>query len=181
MMTPPDQGTSGVEIERTYLLSAPPILPSHAEAIRIEQGYLPDAADPNAAAADIVEGRIRRKILASGDVRCTHTIKRGHGIRRTEIERPIDVSEFESLWPHTLGRRVRKIRHRVPEKMGSLDVVWEVDIFADMPLALAEVELPSEEIEVRPPDWLATHIVRDVTDEKAYRNYTLATEGPPPA
>ena len=55
------------------------------------------------------------------------------------------------MWPLTLGRRLRKRRHAVPE--GGL--TWEIDQFLDRDLVLAEVELPSAETPVTVPKWLA--------------------------
>jgi len=52
--------------------------------------------------------------------------------------------------------------------------VWEVDEFTDRDLWLAEVELPSADHEAKPPDWLAPHIVREVTNEPEYLNINLA-------
>jgi CYTH domain-containing protein len=44
----------------------------------------------------------------------------------------------------------------------------------DRDLTLAEVELPSADVQPVPPDWLQPYVVRDVTDEAAYVNYNLA-------
>jgi CYTH domain-containing protein len=161
-----------LEIERKYLLGDLPDLPSNATPLRLEQGYLPDDD-----ASATTEGRIRRSTTATGDVTCTHTIKHGDGVTRIERERVISIDEFEQLWSGTEGRRVRKTRYKIPARMGDRDVTWEIDRFDDRALVLAEVELPSADIDVRFPDWLAPHVVREVTDEPAYRNYSLATSG----
>lgn len=151
-----------LEIERVFLLSRLPDLPPH-EAVRIEQGYLPDDG------AAGVEGRVRRS-TKGGQVRCVHTVKKGLGLVRTEVEREIPVLEFERLWPSTAGRRIVKTRHKVKEG----DLTWEVDRFDGLDLVLAEVELPSADTPVTPPAWLAPHIVREVTEDPSYRNYEIA-------
>lgn len=162
-----------LEIERTYLLDRMPELPPGAIELRIEQGYLPE---PPAGAPEhddprwIHEGRLRRVIAPDGTVRCVHTIKRGSGLVRSEIECEISIEAFERAWPRTAGRRLRKRRYRV-ESDGRC---WEVDAFDDLDLVLAEVELPDPEAAVVIPDWLQPRIVREVTDEKQYRNYELA-------
>ena len=53
-------------------------------------------------------------------------------------EAQVHIDAFQRAWPSTIGRRVRKQRHRVRD--GAL--VWEVDRFLDWPLWMAEVELP---------------------------------------
>jgi adenylate cyclase len=55
---------------------------------------------------------------------------------------------------------------------GSL--VWEIDVFSDRDLVLAEIELPADDTAVNLPPWLAPHVVREVTDEAAYVNLNLA-------
>jgi CYTH domain-containing protein len=170
---PAERAAEPMEIERKYLLDGCPDLPPGAEAVRIEQGYLPDPAPDDAGPAGAApgEGRLRRTTAGDGTVVLTHTIKRGDGLCRTEIERTISAAEFERAWPGTAGRRLAKTRFRVP---GS-PVVWEIDVFDDFDLVLAEAELPSPGFSVTVPNWLAPHVVREVTDDPRYRNFALAT------
>lgn len=156
-----------LEIERTYLLARLPDLPPGCAQLQIEQGYLPD---PEPGSDEVLEGRIRRTRYPDGTVKCTHTIKRGEGLVRTEQERTIDEAEFEQHWAATEGRRLRKVRHKVP--VGSH--TWEVDQFLDVPLVMAEVELESADEQVDLPAWLADCVVEDVTELRAYRNFNLA-------
>jgi adenylate cyclase len=156
-MSPP------LEIERTYLLSGMPPIPPGAEIWMIAQGYLvPGAAE--------VEGRIRRIVRPDGRTSFFHTIKSGTGLVRTEEEREIAREAFDRLWPSTAGRRLSKTRHRVE----SGGFTWEIDQFHGIELVLAEVELPDADAEAPIPDWLAPHVVRDVTEEPQYRNYEIA-------
>lgn len=163
-----------LEIERTYLLDRLPDLPAGAIELRIEQGYLPEPGDPAAGDRDaneaLREGRLRRVRHPDGTVRCAHTIKRGSGLVRTEIEREISEKEFERAWPRTEPRRLRK-RRFIVEDGGQW---WEIDHFDDLNLVLAEIELADADAAIEIPGWLAPHIVREVTDEKQYRNYELA-------
>lgn len=161
-------GEPTYEIERVWLLSAVPAIPAGAERWTIEQGYL-DAASG-------VEGRVRSITYPDGRREFVHTIKSGEGLVREESERVITGDEFERLWPATLGRRIRKVRHRVRE--GAF--VWEVDEFLDWPLAMAEVELPEASTEVTPPAWLRGVLGREVTNDPRYRNSALAFKGLPP-
>jgi peptide-methionine (R)-S-oxide reductase len=168
----PSGARRSVEIERKFLLSGLPRLPADAEPWRIEQGYLPDPARPGGAGGggDVTEGRLRRAVGPDGSVRHTHTVKRGLGIERAEIERPLDESEFEAHWPRTAGRRLRKTRYRV----AAGGRFWEVDEYPDLGLVLAEIEIESADERVALPEWLAPHVVREVTGEARYTNYRLA-------
>jgi len=47
-------------------------------------------------------------------------------------------------------------------------------VFEDRDLLLAEVELPSTYTQLTLPDWLAPHVVREVTNEPDYVNLNLA-------
>ena len=130
-----------MEIERVWLLSGMPELPSHAEALTIRQGYLP-IGDPDAPFPEDPEvvpetGRIRSIQRAGGALSHVHTIKRGHGLVREERERPITPAAFEAAWPATAGRRLSKTRWRVSEGGRT----WEIDRFDHLDLVLAEVEL----------------------------------------
>ncbi len=160
-----------LEIERTFLLRAMPEIPSEAVRWRIEQGYM--------AGDGMEEGRLRRVDAADGSSTFTHTIKRGTGLVREEHERRIDAAEFSRLWPLTEGRRLRKIRHRVERG----PVTWEIDEFIGLPpiegraLVMAEVEIPAgmqpEAVDI--PPWIRAVLVREVTEEPRFRNFSLAT------
>jgi CYTH domain-containing protein len=89
---------------------------------------------------------------------------------RMELEEATPKAVFDGLWRLTRGRRLRKRRHAVRE--GSL--VWEIDVFLDRELVLAEVELPTEDAPVTLPEWLAPFVVREVTSERRYENHHLA-------
>ena len=65
---------------------------------------------------------------------------------------------------------MRKRRFHVAD--GAL--TWEVDRFLDRDLVLAEIELESADAPVTFPDWLAPHVVREVTDDGEYTNRQLA-------
>lgn len=51
---------------------------------------------------------------------------------------------------------------------------WEIDVFRDRQLVLAEIELQAMNEEFELPAWLAPYIVREVTKEVAYLNSELA-------
>ena len=153
-------GAADIEIERKYLLSEMPPSLEGRPCREIDQGYIP---------GERLQERVRR-IRTDGEEWYVRTVKVGSGIRRIELQEDTDRETFEVLWPLTRGRRVIKRRYRVPE--GRL--VWEVDEFTDRDLVLAEVELPSEDVKPRLPEWIAPYVVREVTGEPEYLNVTLA-------
>jgi len=158
------------EIERVFLLRGHPEPMPSGETWRIEQGYLPPAADAGSGDDGMLEGRLRRIERPDGSVRHVHTVKRGFGLVREEIEREIDADAFAREWPRTEGRRLSKVRTRV--RAG--DRTWEVDRFLDLPVVLAECELPSADAPLEVPPWLAPFVEREVTEEPAFRNFELA-------
>ena len=153
-----------MEIERKFVLAAPPAgLEQHPHA-RIEQGYL--ALDPNG-----TEVRLRRM----GEDR-TLTIKSGSGLVRTEDVLELGAEHFDALWPLTEGRRIVKTRHRVPLDGG---LIAEVDVYEDAleGLVVAEVEFGDEAASraFQAAGWLGD----EVTGDKRYANRTLAVSGRP--
>jgi adenylate cyclase len=169
----------GREIERVWVLCADPAIPPGAdvEVWEIDQGYLAPAAQTEAELARLgfPEGRLRRVVEPSGAERFFHTVKRGAGMVREEIEREITRAEFDAAWPHTQGRRIAKTRRRVRD--GGL--VWEVDRFRDLPLVMAEVELPAADVRLELPAWIAPLVLREVSEDPRYRNSALAMYGMP--
>ena len=153
-----------MEIERKFVLAAPPAGLDAREHARIEQGYV--ALDGNG-----TEVRVRRR----GDKRVM-TIKSGSGLVRTEEEWPLEAERFDALWPLTDGRRVVKTRYLVPLDDG---LTAEVDVYEGTldGLVTAEVEFASEADSeaFAAPDWLG----REVTGDAGYANRALAVSGLP--
>jgi len=153
-----------VEIERKFLVAAPPADLERHPSSAIEQGYL--AIEPGG-----IEVRVRRRDGAS-----VLTAKAGTGRTRAEEEIEIDGAAFERLWPLTAGRRVEKVRHLIPAGDG---LTIELDVYGgDLAgLVVAEVEFPDEAAADAfvPPAWLGA----DVTDDERYKNHRLAVDGRP--
>jgi CYTH domain-containing protein len=103
------------------------------------------------------------------------TVKGGEGKAREEIEVPISKKAFASVWPLTEGKRIAKVRYRIPVGKDTV----ELDVYRGKlaGLATAEVEFDSDrELRgFRPPPWLG----REVTDRKEFGNSRLATSGKP--
>jgi CHAD domain-containing protein/CYTH domain-containing protein len=153
-------GGGRVEIERKFLLRGLPAQASAVAPLEIAQGWLPGVE---------VRERVRHVRGPEGE-RWYRTIKLGMGLQRPEFEEQIGRAVFEQLWPLTQGCRVFKRRHRV----SAGERVWEIDDFSDRDLVLAEVELPSPDSPCELPDWLAPHVVREVTGDPEYTNLKLA-------
>ena len=155
----------GQEIERKFLVwEVPPDLDQYP-ASEIAQGYL--AIEPDGS-----EVRLRRR----GAQEDTLTVKTGRGRVRGEREIDLSSEQFDALWPLTEGRRVEKTRYELPADGG---LVIELDVYRGglEGLVVAEVEFPSEDDAERfeAPAWFGA----DVTDDDAYKNRRLATDGRP--
>ena len=153
-----------MEIERKFLVEAPPGDVGRHPSSAIEQGYL--AIEPGG-----IEVRVRRR-----DGKAVLTAKAGTGRTRAEEEVAIDADAFERLWPLTAGRRVEKVRYLIPAGDG---LTIELDVYGgDLAgLVVAEVEFPDEATAdaFAPPAWLGA----DVTDDERYKNHRLAVDGRP--
>lgn len=150
-----------MEVERKYLLREAPPHARRVPPTRIDQGWIPGTQ---------LRERLRRSTKPDGTVRCTRTIKFGPTAARVELEEQTTDSLFEAMWPLTRDARIRKLRHAVADG----EHVWEIDVFLDRELVLAEVELSSLDDVVAMPEWLAPYVVREVTDDPAYLNAVMA-------
>lgn len=175
------------EIEHRYLLSGvPKNLMRHSHSvIDVRHVYL---------ATDNIQERFsRRKYLkdrskVEGHKVYRRTVKIGHGLDRLEFKDVTTKALYKEMRDLSHASHLHKVRHRraqpivevtdfaeaIQEDYGITDFVWEVDTFVDRELFLAEVEVPWPGCPVKPPDWLAPHIVREVTDELQYEGVALA-------
>lgn len=151
------------EIERKFVVLDVPSPAVLGSGVRIRQGYLAEDGD--------VEVRVRM----AGET-ATLTVKAGSGLVRTEVESVVSQVEAEALWPHTEGRRIDKVRHRV----ALAHAVAEVDVYGGglAGVIVAEVEFDSEVASDRfdPPPWFGP----EVTGVPGWSNAALARLGRPP-
>jgi CYTH domain-containing protein len=143
-----------IEIERRFLcLSLEDEALRHAERTTIRQGYL-------------TEGEPAVRIRQMGGAYLL-TIKSGRGLKRHEIELPVEPAAGEALMAMVGERKLEKVRCRIGR--------WEIDLFQGKlhGLVLAEVELEHEE-EPLPPPPPGVHLGREVTDERTFTNQHLA-------
>ena len=151
------------EIERKFLVDEIPSAAIDTNCDLIDQGYLVSDGE--------IEIRLRRKAED-----CFITVKKGHGEVREETEVEITAGQFDRLWQHTEGWRVRKRRHFIPLEGG---LTAEMDVYRDdlEGLLTVEVEFESEAAsrDFRPPAWFG----REVTGDIRYSNQQMARTGHP--
>ncbi|HEY5792421.1 MAG TPA: hypothetical protein VIS74_03925 [Chthoniobacterales bacterium] len=147
------------EIERRFLIPAPPAnLDLHPSRL-VEQGYL-------------ASGETTVRLRRDGESAFVLTVKRGVFPNTEEREALLTAAQFETLWPLTAGRRIRKTRHAIPHGPHTI----ELDFFHGIHegLRIAEVEFSdtaSCETFV-PPDWFG----QEITGRREYSNAALARE-----
>ena len=165
-------GTSGVEIERRWVVDPPPDvahpLLADADRLELEQVYLrPDEGGGS--------HRVRSSRTSDGTASYTSTQKQGSGAVRMEHEQDLDVQAFEQLrseQAYPTRSPVRKTRYRV-HWQGRL---WELDdVREPVQVWMLECELPDEasvveHLELPPP---CAH-AREVTDVRGWSNSDLA-------
>ena len=94
---------------------------------------------------------------------------------RHESESEIGEGVFNDAWPRSHAARVVKTRYRVADGI----LTWEIDVYRDYDLVLAEVELPSTDTASPIPAWLSGWVLGEVTDDPRFTNFAIASDGPP--
>ncbi|WP_341367122.1 CYTH domain-containing protein [Yoonia sp. BS5-3] len=89
------------------------------------------------------------------------------GIARDEFEYPIPVADAEAMLNTMCDAVLAKRRYYHPLAGG---LMVELDVFEQIDLVLAEVELPDEQARFARPDWL----VEEVSDDPQYFNNNIA-------
>jgi len=145
-----------LEIERKWLIPAPPELnPSSRKAII--QGYL-----------HIADKYSKIRLRQKGDLYFM-TIKGPGELARAEFEIELNKTQFETLWPATLGHRLEKDRYEIYYNQYTI----ELDLFKNQlaGLIIAEVEFASidQANSFIAPNWFGT----EVTHDSRYKNRNL--------
>ena len=93
-----------------------------------------------------------------------------------EVDLPIPDKASSSLWRLTQGKRIEKVRYRIPLAGQTV----ELDVYHGnlSGLMTAEIEFKSDRElrRFRPPQWLG----REVTGQDEFSNSRLATRAKPP-
>lgn len=159
------------EIERKFLIKYPDItfleaLPN-CKRVEIIQTYLKSEND--------TEIRVRQR-GTDGNYIYFRTEKRPiDNMKRIEIERRLSQSEYlRSLMDaDTSKRQIRKTRYCLTHN----NRYFEIDVYPFWnDRAVVEIELNHEDDKIDFPDWL--NIIREITDDKAYRNSSIAEKIP---
>lgn len=155
------------EIERKFLIEYPDIayLENNPSCRRVEitQTYLKSAADE--------EERVRKRCENGKTVYC-HTVKRRvSDIKRVEIEKVISEREYFEMLENAdeSMRPISKTRYCLEFD----NHIFEIDVYPFWnDKAVAEIEFDDENETVVFPKEI--RVIKEVTDDKAYKNASLA-------
>lgn len=146
------------EIERKYLIDRdyPEVQALiSGPGVEIRQGYI--ASGPT--------GVVRIRI--AGDKGILTIKSKTVGVSRDEFEYEIPRNDAEAMLATMCGKIISKTRHCFPLEDG---LMAEVDVFPQIDLVIAEVELPSADTTFTKPAWLT----QDVSHDPAYFNNNIA-------
>ena len=157
-----------IEIERKFLLkSIPDLLP--VEKIKIDQFYFKNK--------DGVWERARQCDSDINEKKLTHTIKNRISERvNEEIEKEITKKEFQKFKRKCYTNKLRA-KHIKKDRLIYPDgeLKWEVDIFRDnYHLVIAEIETPTEDWDLKLPDFISKKMLLEVTGMKQFSNRSLS-------
>lgn len=166
--TKPEGSNQGAEIERKWLVKREDIpynLEKKADVFEITQTYLNYSP----------EIRVRNV----SDKRYVMAIKTGltdeQGLTRDERQYDLTKEEYEHLLTKQEGNTIYKTRYQIKVD----NYTYSFDFFHDQldGLTYMEIEFPSEEEanNFQAPEWLG----KDVTNDKNYKNQSLAKNGIP--
>ncbi len=155
------------EIERKFLIEYPEIdrlenLPN-CKRIEIIQTYL--------TAPEGEESRVRQRGADGNFIYIQTTKKKITDMKRVEVERRLTKDEYLRLLMDAApsARPIRKTRYCLTYD----NQYFEIDVYPFWNhQAIVEIELSNEDDEIRFPEFL--RVIREVTDDAAYKNASLA-------
>ena len=157
-----------IEIERKFLLKAmPDVLPT--EVVKIDQFYFKNKEG--------VWERVRQWNSNLYGKRWIHTIKtKISDFSNEEVEKDITKLEYEEFKKgcrenKSNSRYIKKERWIYPDG----DLYWEVDIFKDKcHIIIAEIEIPTEDYDLKIPEFINKKLLMEVTGLKQFTNRSLS-------
>lgn len=157
-----------IEIERKFLLKAiPDITP--IEKVKIDQFYFKNEEG--------VWERVRQWDSNINGKKWVHTIKtKISDCSNKEIEKDITKSEYYKFRKMCKANKsnskfIKKERWIYPDG----DLYWEVDIFKDRcHILIAEIEIPSENYDLKIPEFISKKSLLEVTGMKQFSNRSLS-------
>lgn len=107
------------------------------------------------------------------------TVKYGKGATREEIEEIISQKKFEKKFEKHINTPIRKDRYMFHHKWKN----YTIDVFHKelKGLYILEIEFPTMEAyeAFRLPEILESHVIKDVTEDEAYKNKNITLHGMP--
>lgn len=155
-----------LEIERKYLLKNFPAQRSFVPTMQIfiDQHYIP---------VDNGWERIRKSFSTLKSkyefVHCQKKMVKSNPTVYEEDERLLSEKEYDEYLKKAT-KVIRKKRYVVP--FGKLK--WEIDVYENIHLMVAEIELPSVDYIVELPNFISENLVMEVTDMLEFTNEKLA-------
>ncbi|MDA3864960.1 MAG: hypothetical protein PF689_13955 [Deltaproteobacteria bacterium] len=156
------------EIEYKWLLSGFPEV-DFPNFIRIEQAYIKGQKH---------EIRIRKTVNQKGPAEFTVNAKKGLGLKRKELEYPINRQLYQILLLVAQDYSLSKTRYFFVCNAG---LKYEVDRYHGhlSGLCTMELELPSLDFNFEIPTVLDKYIIKNVTGDPAWLNSTLSNSQSP--
>lgn len=155
------------EIERKYLIEYPDIQwlenNSNCQRIEIIQTYLKSDKDE--------EVRIRQRGLNGNYIFFKTTKRKVSDVKRVEVEKRLSQTEYLTLLMEadTNKHQIRKTRYCLTYE----GQYFEIDIYPFWDeQAIAEIELREENADILFPPQLK--VIKEVTNDESYKNYSLA-------
>jgi adenylate cyclase len=147
-----------LEIERKFLVKGE-FKKFAIKSYKIAQGFL----------STVPERTVRVRIKDNKGFITVKGLSNKSGTTRFEWEKEISLKEAENLLAICEPTLIEKVRHIIPT---TNKLYFEVDEFLgeNKGLLIAEIELPSEDVQFNKPNWLG----KEVTGEIKYYNSMLA-------
>lgn len=155
-----------LEIERKYLLKdMPRVKPD--DFMEIEQFYCENKRHKTKYRLRIINRWVGNK----KETTYVQTIKRKieNGVYE-EHEIGLNKGAFDDLFRYA---KTRLSKWRYIYKINKT-LKWEVDIYRDMKLVIAEIELPKKNHKFKIPDYIKNKIIMEVTEFDEFTNFNLS-------
>ena len=149
-----------LEIERKYLLKRLPQL-KWDQVIHIKQYYLADKT------------RIRQSFIPPGGfeyIKCNKTLLKKNPRIYKEIEVILSRGEFQHLLKKA---KTGLMKTRFIKKVSG-GLKWEIDMYEDLDLIVAEIEIPSKKFKVKLPKFISELLIMEVTKFSEFSNRSLS-------
>ena len=157
-----------LEIEKKFIVKGLPNKPLY-DVVKIEQFYWKNSAG--------IWERARIWDSSKDGKKWIHTIKTPAG-KGANIEEEHDLTELEftafvERSKRDEGKHLSKVRNIYIDENR---MKWEVDVFNEVHLIIAEVELPKKNFSLKIPRFMKQIILLEVTNLKQFGNRSLANK-----